>query len=162
MSTNRQKSFIASMSFYGQSVAMVPDPRNKKRMIWGQNGKYAPDQLYFRCKGDYYNIYIRSKGQHYGKTIDQEGNDFVANPPAGGDTTSFNITDKNSIILTLDDLPGEREEIYLRTRSGGKLTTDWAFADEPTMIRLGAQRMPPFILHILERNVPYLSHPDEV
>ena len=162
MSTNRQKSFIATMSLWGVPVAMVQPPFNSNRMLWGQNSQHVPDKMYFRCEGDYYVIFIRSEGLHYGKTIDQAGAVFVANPPAGSKTTSFNIIDnKSNNIVTLDDLRGETVEVYLKTRNGYFLTADFNYSDYPKMIRLDAPTAS-FQLHILERNVPYLNNPSEI
>ncbi|POA20450.1 hypothetical protein C1886_08590 [Pseudomonas sp. FW300-N1A1] len=159
MSSNRQKSFLATLSFYGKPVG-ISLHRGNTAPVWGQKNTGTADMLYFRCTDDWYTLYIRSEGDHYGKTIDRIGSFFTCSTTP--DTTTFKIVSKERKTLTLDDLKTDNENIYLLTRSGLRINAEYVFGDEPQRIIADGQVNITFDLNILERNAPYLSNPDEV
>jgi len=159
MSTNRQKSFLATLTFYGKPAAIISRSGNTIP-VWGQANNGVADVLYFRCEGSTYTLYIRSEGDHFGRTIDRIDNFFTTS--TASDTTTFNIIDENGKTLTLDDLDTDNEMIGLQIRSGKVLKTEFVWGNEPKRVMLEGQRILRFELKILERNVPYLSHPDEI
>ncbi|QVW22359.1 hypothetical protein KJF94_21140 [Pseudomonas hormoni] len=159
MSTNRQKSFLATLAFHGKPAAIISHSGNTAP-VWGQANNGVADVLYFRCDGDTYTLYIRTEGKHFGKTIDRVENFFTTS--TARNTTTFDIIGENGKVITLDQLDTDKEVIALQTRSGDLLKTEVVWTDEPKRIMLNGQSPITFGLKILERNVPYLSHPDEV
>jgi len=117
---------------------------------------------YFRCYGDYYNIQIRSADQS-GKFLSKHSSGLLgAFPAAGGDTTSFNLLDKNGKIVTLDDIENDNVDLFFKARNAGvvrSLCNSKAHSRKTwSSIRTfndtsGDESI--FRLRILERNVPY-------
>ncbi|RON01956.1 hypothetical protein BK659_25955 [Pseudomonas brassicacearum] len=117
------------------------------------------DTFYFRCTDDQYTLYVRSEGEHFGKVIDLQGIVFT-----GSSTQShvnFNMLDINGKTITLNDINGDTQVIQLSTQ-GKILRSEFGWADFPVRFELGGQVALKLTLNILERNTPYLSHPDEV
>lgn len=158
MSTNRQKSFLATLSFGKKPVSINPNAYNDVP-VWGQSDEGVIDLLYFRCDGDAYTLYIRSKGDYFGKTINRIGIFFTAD--LDNSPTKFNIIDSDNEIVTLDKL-SDNQAIRLKTRNGEMLKSEFRWADDAERIVLDGRRVVTFNLNILERNVSYLSTPDEI
>lgn len=109
--------------------------------------------VYFRCYDDYYNLQIRSKAC-FGKYISKNSNEnLAACPPAGGETTSYNLLDSNQRIITLDNIKAGETTVYLKARHSSPITLQETPAYEWFSGLPGAAV--PFELKILERNVPY-------
>ncbi|VVN87532.1 hypothetical protein [Pseudomonas fluorescens] len=158
MSSNRQKSFLATLSFNNKPVSIISHAGNTVP-VWGQNNDGAADVLYFRCDGDDYTLYIRSEGDHFGKIINAIDIFFTANTATS--PTTFNIIDTNNEIVTLDKL-SDNQAIRLKTRDGEILKSEFTWGNDPERIVLDGRRLVTFDLNILERNVSYLSTPDEI
>jgi len=159
MSTNRQKSFLATLSFHGKPVGMSLH-RGNPVPVWSQKNTGEADVIYFRCTDDWYTLYIRSEGDYFGKTIDSTGQFFTCSTQS--DIATFKIINKEWKTLTLDDLKTNNENVYLLTRGGTRINAEFVFGDEPQRIIANGQVNISFDLTILERNTPYLSNPDEV
>lgn len=176
MSTNRQKSFLAMMSCQSYGLTMIEHPFDSDKKVLGQTNSTNPISLYFRCEGNHYIIYIRSEGPYYGKTINKEGHDLVAKPPAGRDTTCFRILDPKTLkTVTLDDLfydPVIPVNVFLETTDGSPLGLLTDFSSHPSSVIQSGSLTPSMMhtdaprkkitLHITERNVPYISNPSEI
>ncbi|SDT20846.1 hypothetical protein SAMN05216496_3609 [Pseudomonas sp. Z003-0.4C(8344-21)] len=110
---------------------------------------------YFRCYDDYYNIQIRSS--HYFGNFFSKNDDRIlgAFPAAGGDTTSFNLYNSNSELVTLDNLEGSHATVYLRARNAGFINRQ--LREDVYVYTYGDAPGDPvtFNLEILERNVDY-------
>jgi hypothetical protein len=158
MSTHRQKSFLATLRFNRKPVSIISHAGNTVP-VWGQNNDGVADVLYFRCNGDDYTLYIRSEGDHFGKIINGTDIFFTANTVTS--PTRFNIIDTNNDIVTLDKL-SDNQVIRLKTRNGEILKSEFTWGNDPERIVLDGRREVTFDLNILERNVSYLSTPDEI
>lgn len=184
MSTDQEKSFIAEIrcngsalvffdqalpnANFGRTTILNPSigPGNRLTTLHGHSDftdrieKSGPDGLlkmfvYFRCYGDYYNIQIRSSTR-FGHFISKNEDRTLAGlPPAGGDTTSFNLLNSDLRTITLDDLNTDNARIYLKARGAGVIKRQKL--KRPTIYTYGdnAGDAVPFDLNILERNVPY-------
>lgn len=110
---------------------------------------------YFRCYDDYYNIQIRSTA-YFSYFFSKNPHGIIgAFPPAGGNTTSFNLLNANLQIVTLDDIETNQVSVFLKARNAG--TINRQLMRNPHIYSYGdhAGTAAKFNLTILERNVPY-------
>ena len=158
MITNRQKSFLATLSV-GNHPVRLTTRYAREAVVLAKTYTGIADTFYFRCTGDQYTLYVRSEGEHFGKVIDQHGIAFT-----GSNTQShvnFNLLDINGKTITLNDITGDTQVIQLSTQ-GKILRSEFGWADFPARFELGGQLPLQLNLNILERNAPYLSNPEEV
>jgi len=159
MNTNRQKSFLATLSV-GNSPVRLTTRYPKEAIVLAKTYTGLADTFYFRCTDDYYTLYIRTEGEHFGKVIDQQGNAFTGS--SNQSHVNFNIIGTNGKILTLEDFSSDDQVIQLQTTQGNILRSEFGWADFPVRLELEGQLALYLNLNILQRNVPYLSNPDEV
>lgn len=192
MSTVRQKSFTARLSYGEYAVCFYELTlkaesvsgyfRNTYRTVPGNDGyanlkdthrlclnnKLNADEgvlLYFRYINDRYVAYVREQGSHYGNAIgESSGWLMTASTPI-----SFQLTTpgNQSQTLTLDDLPNaSREELCIIGPRGLLQYYDFVPCDNSFshsyLVTHGGKTTIPFMFEIVETNVPYVEHPDEV
>ncbi|QXE11835.1 MULTISPECIES: hypothetical protein [Pseudomonas] len=184
MSTNQEKSFIATLSTrygyphfpkltYGRKVT-TPRPDYEvftfSHHLDVSNYLFlkpdvAPDALtlYFRCLDDYYTIYILTPGEYYYRTISREEKDFLNSyATEDGDQTTFNLLNAKGNIITLDQIDTDTPTVRIQTRGGALLCAGQSRnKHDPrvgTFVRTNSNRSAgvlDFKLNILKRNVPY-------
>jgi hypothetical protein len=176
MSTNVEKSFIARiacsetrMTYFDQhpgadelkgsghllTTAHAYSRLNQMMRYYNNATNNIHIVAYFRCYDDYYTIQIRSS-QYFGNFFSKNADRILgAFPPAGGDTTSFNLFNSNSELVTLDNLQGSHATVYLRARNAGFINRQ--LREDPYVYTYGDAPGDPvtFNLEILERNVDY-------
>ncbi|MBV4456563.1 hypothetical protein KVG96_01165 [Pseudomonas sp. COR58] len=184
MSTNQEKSFIATLSTpignphfprltYGRNISTLrPDYEAFTFSSHIDVSDYlflhpgiAPDALtfYFRCYDNYYAIYILNRGPYYYRAISKEQKDFLnAYVSQDGDETTFNLLDANGKIITLDQLDSDTPTVRIQTRAGKLLRAGLSRSKyDPkvgTFIRTDPNHSSTaldFRLNILQRNAPY-------
>lgn len=154
-----------SRSSYGWSISGgLPDSRAFAEERVGQENLHLEMIVYFRCYENYYNIQIRNRyflGQFFSKS---EDGSLGAFPPAGGNTTSYNLLDANLNIITLDDIETDEARVYFKARNAGLINSRKNQLRDPGVRKkhqqfntFGDHSGTPaqFELKILERNVPY-------
>ncbi|MDT3314561.1 hypothetical protein QZR14_24650 [Pseudomonas sp. rhizo66] len=176
MSNNQENSFIAKITcndaqitFFDQHPAaeelsgsgnLLTTPHAYSRLQfmarYQNNGAPIPDVVaYFRCYGDYYNIQIRSS-LYFGHFFSKNNVRILgAFPPAGGNTTSFNLLNNEHKIITLNNLQDNQATVYLKARNAGVINRQ--LREDPHVYTYGDApgESVTFKLDILERNVDY-------
>jgi hypothetical protein len=187
MSTDRQKSFIATIGtefsllhfleeMHGERAISTPNrasggfftgpsQRRDDSHLLGLRSEvpinYRPRlALYFRHTNNGYRLYIRSPGPHYGMCLSTNNNGLIgAFPSTKSDT--FYLIRGNGIPINLENLNNITPSIYLQARNSGVLHTLIIRGSPYTYIAAKEGTALAFNLNILERNSPYLNHPDE-
>ena len=159
MSSNRQKSFLATLSLSTKPIGLISHPGNTVPVL-SQKLTGEADIFYFRCTDDAYTLYIRSQGDYFGKAIGRSGNFFTDSEPH--DSETFKIVNKEGETLTLDELNTDNEKVYLRTRSDERVNAEFIFLEGGARLLANGQVNITLDLNIIERNTPYLSDPDEI
>ena len=184
MSTDQEKSFIATMSTrfghphfprltYGKTTTTVrPDYETFTFSHHIDVSNYLflkPDiaanalTFYFRCIDDYYTLYILTHGTYYYMTVSNEEKDYLnAYATENGDQTTFNLLNASGKIITLDQLNDDTPTVRIQTRSGKLLRAGLSRNKyDPkvgTFVRTNPTRsfaVLEFKLNILQRNAPY-------
>jgi hypothetical protein len=190
MSTNRQKSFIATLELdehlvdflgvlYG-TPALRHDTQFSGGVFTGATRTYddshllgsrpqsevkniTPLKIYFRCTDDYYHLYIRSHETYTGRCISKDDAGVLgAFPAAGSDTTTFNLLNLKNQTITLDNMANDVQWVRLKARNSGHIGAVFRRGAPYSYLAGVEEEGIVFKLHILERNAPYLSNPDEV
>ncbi|MFY0731860.1 hypothetical protein [Pseudomonas sp. NFX15] len=114
------KNIITAQNDYDRAPKLVRDPFTNEMVPVGYS---IPTKdtvvVHFICYGDYYNMkivggpYDQMYISHNDKPV------LAALPPAGANTTSFNLLDVAHNIITLDDLRSDRSTVYLKARNAG-------------------------------------------
>ncbi|WP_166357872.1 hypothetical protein [Pseudomonas akapageensis] len=122
--------------------------------------------LYFRLTNAGYVLYVRTPGPHFGKGI------FLDNSGAAGafavdrqDPTPFNLVTSDGQRVTLENLTSNTVGIQLEHKGTQIKLHRFRKGNSPYhYLAASSSSSVPFTfpLEILERNAPYLSHPDEV
>jgi hypothetical protein len=189
-STNRQKSFIATLELDHQHIDSLgslhgtPALRNDSSFSGGfftgaprlQDDSHlfghrpvqevynpVPLTIYFRCTDDYYHLYIRSHTTYTGHCVSKDSAGFLgAFLPAGSDTTSFNLLSLKNRIITLEDMGSDIQRLRLKVRHS-KPISNFRRRGAPYsyLAEIDGQGLV-FKLRIIERNASFLSDPDEV
>jgi hypothetical protein len=187
MSTDRQKSFVASIGtqfsllhflgeMHGERAISTPNrasggfftappQRRDDSHLLGLRGdvpiNYRPRLvLYFRHTNDGYRLYIRTPGPYYGMCLNTSNNELIgAFPPTESGT--FYLIRENGIPINLENLNNNTPCIYLQAKNSGVLHTLIIRGSPYTYIAAKDGTALAFNLNILERNAPYLNHPDE-
>ncbi|MGE8069156.1 hypothetical protein [Pseudomonas sp. NPDC089569] len=190
MSSNRQKSFIATLELDNDHVELLgnlhdgPILRTDSLYSGGsftgrtqriddahllgicppqESAAIAPLTLYFRCTDDYYTLYIRSENGHHGKCISRDSFGALgAFPAAGRDTSSFCILNPDNRIITLDDMRGDIHRVRLMADNAGQIGGVFRRGAPFTYLADTKGNGLVFKLRITQRNAPYLSDPDEI
>lgn len=190
MSTNRQKSFIATLELDDHHVDLLGElhgtpvlrhdtlfsggfytgastTRDDSHLLGSRSiqevQKHPPLTIYFRCTDDYYHLYIRSHPTYTGYCI-SNGADRVlgAYRPAGSATTSFNLLNLDDRTITLQDMGGVEQRVRLQARHSQPVGhIRRAGAPYRYLAEIDGQGVV-FKLRIIERNASFLSDPDEV
>ena len=110
--------------------------------------------VHFWCYEDYYNLEIL-EGPYQQKYISKNSSDILgAFPAAGGETTSFNLLDKNHNIITLDDIASDKATIFLKARNAGIIRQKiWKKPINKPIFTDREGKISTFQLTILERSV---------
>jgi hypothetical protein len=190
MSTNRQKSFIATLEldehhvdFLG-SLYGIPALRHDTLFSGGffigatrrhddshllgsrprcEVKNIAPLSIYFRCTDDYYHLYIRSHGTYTGRCISKDAAGVLgAFPAAGSDTTTFNLQSLQNRTMTLENMAKDIQRVRLKARNSGHIGAVFRSGAPYSYLAGIEEEGVVFKLRILERNAPYLSNPDEI
>ncbi|WP_460140874.1 hypothetical protein [Pseudomonas sp. S2_E01] len=187
MTTDRQKSFIATLNvddkqmhfldmFHGEPVYIV-NPNFSGGVFTGRprkldhshflalrpNTSAPPDlslTLYFRHAHYGYTLYIRTPGQHFGKCLSHDNNLIGAFPP--GEASLFHLVDTLNSTINLDHIQADETTIFLRLKNSGLIHAQSSHHSRHVFIGNKGGLPLPFKLKILERNAPYINHPDEV
>ncbi|HEF4762323.1 TPA: hypothetical protein SAN82_004791 [Pseudomonas putida] len=188
MSTDRQKSFIATIGtefgllnfldeMYGEQAISTstrasggfftgrPQTRDDSHLLGLRRD--APThhesrlKLYFRHTTGGYRLYIRTPGPYYGMCLNARSDGLVGACPSDKSET-FYLIRENGIPINLENLNDITPCIYLLSRDSGVLHTLIIRGSPYTYIAAKDGTALTFNLNILERNAPYLNHPDEV
>lgn len=190
MTTNRQKSFIATLeldhhhleilgalyetpvlrvdgSFAGGFYTGAPRKFNDSHLLGrrphGEIKNVSPMNIYFRCTDDYYHLYIRSHATHTGHCISMDAAGVLgAFLPAGADTTSFNLLGLDNRTITLKDMGQGTQRVRLKARNAEHISVVRRRGAPYSYLAGTADEGIPFTLRIIERNASFLSDPDEV
>lgn len=190
MTTNRQKSFIATLELDNRHVEFLqtlhgnpairfdtfasggfytgnPTTRNDSHLLGSRAQEeieaIAPLTLYFRCTNDYYTLYIRSHGPYTGHCISKDSAGVLgAFLPAGSDTTSFNILGSQNNIRTLEDMPNDIHRVRLKARNSGHIGALRRKGAPYSYLAEIEKQGVVFKLRIIERNASFLSNPNEI
>ncbi|MEX3773953.1 hypothetical protein [Pseudomonas sp. MYb118] len=187
MSTDRQKSFIATLSvdnrhlhfldvFHGEPV-YITNPHFSGGAFTGRPRKVdyshflslraktsappeVPLTIYFRHADYGYTLYIRTPGQHYGKCLSHERDLVGAFPP--GEASLFDLLNFQNSSINLDHIKEDETTVFLKLKKTGVLHVQNSHNSKHLFIGNTGGLPLPFKLKILERNAPYINHPDEV
>lgn len=186
MSTDRQKSFVATVgvngkqlhfldAFHGEPVYVAtrlfsggfftgrPQKIDHSHFLALRSNTPVPLKslltLYFRHSNHGYTLYIRTPGQHYGKCLSYDGGLIGAFRPSKAAT--FQLL-HNCAIINLDDIKQDTNTVFLQVKDSGLIHAHNTHESEHTYIADKGGIPLPFNLNILERNAPYINHPDEV
>ena len=190
MSTNRQKSFVATLKldehhldflgslhgtpalrhdtlfsggFFTGATRNHDDSHLLGRRPRSEVKNIAPLNIYFRCTDDYYHLYIRSHVTYTGRCISKDAAGVLgAFPAAGGDTTSFNLLSLQNRTITLENMVKNTQLVRLKARNSGHIGAVFRRGAPYSYLAGIEEEGIVFELRILERNAPYLSNPDEV
>lgn len=190
MTTNRQKSFIATLELDERQVdflgalhgtpAIRHDTLFSGGFFTGASRKHddshllgslplreaknpAPLIIYFRCTDNYYHLYIRSHATYTGHCISKDlAGVLGAFLPAGSDTTSFNLLSLQNRIITLEDMNGDIQRIRLQARGSGRIGAIRRDGAPYSYLAEIREEGVVFKLRIIERNASFLSNPDEI
>lgn len=184
MSTHRQQSFIGTLTLQGMPLhtldtllgkpawinwlggagtlpGLTSTVRNDSHFLSCQPGMIdTPIILYFRHTASGYALYVREPGRHFGKGVCLFG-DYLGL----GATTIMPPS-----VLTLEDSDGtpvglhalSSDSLAVRLALNGKYMVPVARKNTRNLYLSFAQETAPcWTLNIRERNVPWLSSPDE-
>lgn len=187
MSTDRQKSFIATIgvnerqlhfldTFHGESVYVInrfssggfftgrPQKTDHSHFlalrINTATARPPALLLYFRHTQHGYTIYIRTPGRHYGKCLSHDRGLLGAFP--SDKTTIFQLLDGNCGPINIDHMKKNKTMAFLQVKDSGLIHAHNINESEHTYIADKGGIPLLFNLNILERNAPYINHPDEI
>jgi hypothetical protein len=143
MSHDKERSFVASMKTnYGN--LHLPKITNRKTThvkkldydTWSfeanmdvssylcVKGDAPSNQLkfYFYCIDDYYSIYLLTPGLYNRYALSNEDKDFISAFPHDTDQTTYNLLDRNGLIITLDQIDSDSAALRIQTRGGRTLS----------------------------------------
>lgn len=142
MSTNQEKSFIATMTTqmgnlhlprltYGKTTYIKKldfDPftfeanMNASSYLCVKGDAPAAQlKFYFRCIDDYYSIYLLTNGRYHRQALSNEDKDLIGAFPYDDDQTTFNLLDARGNIMTVDQLESDSATLRIQTRGGHTL-----------------------------------------
>ncbi|MCK1792494.1 hypothetical protein [Pseudomonas violetae] len=188
MSTNRQKSFTATIGTPGMSLHFLnllhgektlvtdtlgsggmftgrPQQRDHSHFVGLRSGAEVEArsrlQLYFRYTGRDYQLYIRTLGPYFGKCLSISETGLLGAFPSQGAVT-FNLLGKGRNILTLDAISDDNPEVYIQVRDSWLLHKYKTQNSKYTYIADKNETPLLFSLMIDQRNAPYLDSPNEI
>lgn len=188
MSTDRQKSFTATLGTQGMSLHFLnllhgekplvtdtfssggffsgrPQQRDHSHFLGLRSGAEVEArsrlQLYFRYTGKDYQLYIRTPGPYFGKCLSISETGLLGAFPSKNAVT-FNLVGKGHNILTLDDISDDIPELYIQVRNSWLLHKYKASNSKYTYIADKNDTPLLFSLMIDQRNAPYLDSPNEI
>ncbi|WP_157836048.1 hypothetical protein [Pseudomonas sp. H1h] len=190
MTTNRQKSFIATLEldhhdldilgalyetsilradtsfsggFYTGASSKFNDAHLLGRRPHGEVKNAPPMTIYFRCTDDYYHLYIRSHATHTGHCISKDAAGVLgAFLPAGADTSSFSLLSLDNRTITLEDMGHDIQRVRLKARNGEQISAVRRRGAPYSYLAGTNNDGIPFTLRIMERSASFLSDPDEI
>ncbi|NUT77555.1 hypothetical protein HNO86_21140 [Pseudomonas sp. C1C7] len=188
MNTDRQKSFIATIGtdfgllnflevMHGERAISTPvrasggfftgrpQVRDDSHLLGLRSDvpiNHMPRlMIYFRYSDNGYRLYIRTPGPYYGMCLSIDDNGLAGAFPADK-SDIFYITRENGTPINLENLKNITPCIYLLPRESQALHAQIIRGSPYTYIAAKGGTAQTFNLNILERNVPYINHPDEV
>ncbi|MBZ9781309.1 hypothetical protein K9857_07035 [Pseudomonas sp. REP124] len=187
MSTDRQKSFIANLSvddrqlhfleaFNGGPVYVAKPlfsggvftgrpPRIDHSHFLALRTHTSADPIdlltiYFRHTSHGYTLYIRTPGQYYGKCLGSDKGKIGA--LRSEESSTFNLINKDHCPINLDCIEEDTTTIFLQVKNSGLIHAHNVHDSGHTYIGDKGGTPLSFKLNILQRNAPYINHPDEV
>lgn len=187
MTTDRQKSFIATLStsnllhfldvMYGGPATVAsslasggfftgrPQTRDDSHLLGLRRDLPADTHpklvIYFRHTRSSYRLYIRTPGTYYGMCISVNDGGLLGAFASVGSKT-FNLIDANGATINLDTISKDNIKVYLQIKHSGLVHQHKVHDSQYHYFAdLGGVPMP-FNLQIQQRNAPYLGDPDEV
>jgi len=169
MSTDRQKSFIGTLSCDGRPVSIERGHSRERGFYNLLVAKPAgtATRFYFRWEHKAYVLYVRDES-HLGELVNLNSHgELAVSPKDQAGQISFDLDGK-----TLDDMQNDRINLHITAKPQGLITLEGT-SNSPSLSRPAKperlyfrseahQEFAYFTLNILERNAPYVSHPDEV
>jgi hypothetical protein len=169
MSTDRQKSFIGTLSCEGRAVSITNlslSERGPSSVLTAFSGA-APAKFYFRWERSHYVMYVRSQS-HFGQLVNMNRHGMLAvSPSEQANKINIDLGGKS-----LDNFPKNFARTHIKINgelitivgtSNGIAFSDYAPLPEIFFFQSErSQNFAYFDIKIIERNAPYLSHPDEV
>jgi hypothetical protein len=114
------KNIITAQNDYRRAPKFVRDPFTNQMVPVGNSiPTKATVVVHFECYDDYYNMKIVGNPYDQKYISKNDKGVLAALPPAGGNTTSFNLLDADYNIITLDDLSSDTSTVYLKARHAG-------------------------------------------
>ncbi|MGY2339572.1 hypothetical protein ACW9HW_10055 [Pseudomonas sp. SDO5532_S415] len=188
MSTDRQKSFIATIGTSNSPLHFLGEIHGKQTIVtptFASGGFFTgrpqkrddshllglcPETpidtkprltIYFRHIDCAYRLYIRTPGSYYGMCLSTSDNGLIG-AFSSAESDTFHLLRNNGIPLSLENLKKREACIYLQVKNSG-LMHQHTVRGSPYLYIADIGGMPlAFNLNILERNAPYINHPDEV
>ncbi|WP_347902122.1 hypothetical protein [Pseudomonas purpurea] len=168
MSTDRQKSFIGTLSCEGDPVSIDNFyGSNRKSLLVAKRGR-TPTKFYFRVERGSYVMYVRDE-KHQGKlvNINSHGELAVSSAHEAGeiqfDLDSMSLDSMKTDRIQLNLYAHHRRLLTISGTTSNPLDHNRHAIPESKYFSVDRpQLFANFTLNILERNVPYLDHPDEV
>lgn len=119
-SESLEKNILTAQNDYRRAPVYFRDPLTGEieRLGFRKRARATVD-VHFECYDDYYNMKIISSPYDQKYISKNDEGVLAAFPPAGGNTTSFNLLDTLSNIFTLDDLISDTATVYLKARNAG-------------------------------------------
>lgn len=169
MSTDRQKSFIGTLSCEGRPISI-------ERVFNGDRGGYkllvanadkAPTRFYFRRENDTYIIFVRDQ-KHLGQLVHLNSYGELAVSPSSEvnnihfDLDGMTLDDFQSNTVKLHLFAKPRHLITMKGTSNSPTLTSHDIPEKIYFESKADQAFAYFTIDILERNVSYVSDPDEV
>ncbi len=118
--------------------------------------------LYFRHKPGGYRLYTREPGKHFGKGVYLDKGGYLGLQPTDRyDPTLFSLHSLTGTTLSLQDLDGDTHTLILAC-DGAPIATARRASNRYHYLAATNAPAQPWRLQILEREVPWISTPDEV
>ncbi|WP_166216554.1 hypothetical protein [Pseudomonas atagonensis] len=169
MSTDRQKSFIGTLSCEGRPICIewvFREGRGGYTLLVA-NADKDPARFYFRWERNAYILYVRDPS-HIGQLVNLNGHgELAVSPPAEANSINFDLDgmtldnfENNTVKLHL--FVGNKHLITMKGTSNSPFPSGRDIPEKIYFESKSDQAFAYFTVNILERNAPYISHPDEV
>ncbi|NUU38628.1 hypothetical protein [Pseudomonas sp. C2B4] len=188
MSTDRQKSFIATLGTDNSPLHFLdvlhdkrilvaptfisggfftgrPQHQDHSHFLGLRPGARTDSNsylvLYFRHTQFGYILYNRTPGPHYGKCLGSSDEGLIgAFSPKR--STTFHLLNNNGETVNLDNFNNDAACIYLKARHSGLIHMQTVRGSPYHYVADNGGVPLVFSLKILERNAPYIDYPDEI
>lgn len=187
MPTHRQQSFLATLwrdhypvhtldALEGKPVwvhkigtalppgsSLASTVRNDSAMLGCHPGVTGAAMVfYFRHKPGGYRLYAREPGRHFGKGVYLDKRGYLGLQPTDRyDPTPFGLYSLTGAPLSLQALEGDTHTLTLACK-GAPVAPAWRANNRYHYLATTNAPAQPWRLRILERQVPWVSNPDEI